>query len=312
MSFTIEKAKRKSVPMLISIAGVSGSGKTFSALLLAAGLAGNGRVGFLDTENGRGSMYADSKDIMQALPNGYDIAEMKEPFAPSRYTDAVQEFEKAGCKVLVIDSMSHEWEGYGGCADIAENNKIKGMPNWIKAKLEHKKMMNHLLAANMHIIFCLRAREKIKVVTGANGKEQFVPIGLQAIQERNFTFEMTLSMLLDENTHLPQITKCPQPLQHLFQGKQSLITPATGAALRQWSESGAVAAFDPETLKQQAINYAAQGSAAYKSFWLTITGLQREIILPEHEKNKELARMADERNAAEFQGDQSQPEEVDL
>ena len=101
--------------MLISLAGVSGSGKTFSALLLASGLAGKGgSVGFLDTENGRGAMYADSPGIRTALSDGYEIAEMREPFSPSRYTEAVETFEKHGCKVLVIDSMTHEFEGFGG------------------------------------------------------------------------------------------------------------------------------------------------------------------------------------------------------
>src|ERR1700704_2678421 len=104
MALPITPAKRKSVPMLISLAGVSGSGKTYSALLLAAGLAGNkGTIGFLDTENGRGSMYADSPGLKTALPNGYEIAEMREPFSPARYTDAVESFQKHGCRVLVID-----------------------------------------------------------------------------------------------------------------------------------------------------------------------------------------------------------------
>jgi hypothetical protein len=101
MSVIIAPAKRKSVPMLISLAGVSGSGKTYSALLLAAGLAGEkGTIGFLDTENGRGSMYADSPGIQAALPDGYEIAEMREPFAPARYSEAVEAFEGHGCKVL--------------------------------------------------------------------------------------------------------------------------------------------------------------------------------------------------------------------
>lgn len=295
MSFTITSAKRKSVPMLISLAGVSGSGKTYSALLLAAGLAGDGPVGFLDTENGRGSMYADSPGIMAALPNGYEIAEMKEPFAPSRYSDAVEAFETHGCKVLVIDSMTHEWEGHGGCSDIAENNKLKGTPNWIMAKREHKRMMNHLLATDMHLIFCLRAREKIKVMKDANGKDQFVPIGLQPIQEKNFTFEMTLSLLLEEGTHRPLVTKCPEPLLPLFAGEQPLVTKAMGQKLRAWAEGGAPTEENPEVLFRQGIEYAAQGTEAYVDFWKTLTGKQQKILLPKHDENKELARMADDR-----------------
>ena len=157
MTFNIIPAKRKSVPMLISLAGVSGVGQERTPAPPARRRARrrpDGKVGFLDTENGRGSMYADSPGIMAALPDGYEIAEMREPFGPSRYSEAVEAFEKHGCKVLVIDSMTHEWEGYGGCSDIAENNKLRGMPNWAKAKMEHKRMMNHLLASpDAHLIF---------------------------------------------------------------------------------------------------------------------------------------------------------------
>jgi hypothetical protein len=307
MTFKITKAVRKSVPMLISLSGVSGAGKSFSALLLAAGLAGpNGKVGFLDTENGRGSMYADSPGIQAALPQGYQIAEMREPYTPARYSEAVDAFEEAGCKVLIIDSGSHEWEGYGGCADIAENNKLRGTPNWIMAKREHKRMMNHLLASQMHLIFCLRAREKIKVMKNSQGKEEFVPIGLQPIQEKNFTFEMTLSLLLDEHTHRPTVTKCPEPLLHLFQGEQPLVTKAMGEKLREWAEAGATASDDPTALIEQAWSYAAQGTSAYQKYWTTLTGKQQnQIGLAEHDKNKELARMADDRNREENTGDES-------
>jgi hypothetical protein len=302
--FAITQAKRKAVPMLISLAGVSGSGKTYSALLLAAGLAGpGGKVGFLDTENGRGSMYADSPGIKTALPQGYDIAEMREPFSPARYSEAVEAFEKYGCKVLVIDSMTHEWEGYGGCADIAENNKLRGMPNWAKAKMEHKRMMNQLLASPMHLIFCLRAREKVKiakVLKDGREREEVIPIGLQPIQEKNFTFEMTLSLLLDEHTHRPQVTKCPEPLMPLFQTDQRLITKAMGERLREWASAGAAAEVDPEALLVQARTYAAQGTAAYAEFWKGLAGKQQnQIGVAEHDKNKALARMADDRARAE-------------
>jgi AAA domain len=308
MTFSITPAKRKAVPMLISLSGVSGSGKTYSALLLAAGLAGKGPIGFLDTENGRGSMYADSPGIMAALPDGYEITEMKEPFAPARYSQAIEDFEKHGCKVLVIDSMTHEWEGHGGCSDIAENNKLKGMPNWARAKMEHKRMMNHLLASSMHLLFCLRAREKTVIVKDAAGKEQFVPKGLQPVQEKNFAFEMTLSLLLEEGSHRPIVTKCPEPLLPLFAGEQPLVTKEMGRKLRAWSDGGATAEENPDVLLRQAIDYAAQGTTAYVGFWDTLTGNQKKLLLPKHDENKELARMADERQKQVAGDDRSLPE----
>jgi hypothetical protein len=246
-------------------------------------------------------MYADSPGIMAALPDGYEIAEMKEPFTPSRYTQAVEAFEAHGCKVLVIDSMTHEWEGYGGCSDIAENNKLKGMPNWARAKMEHKRMMNQLLASSMHIIFCLRAREKTVILKDSAGKEQFVPKGLQPVQEKNFVFEMTLSLLLEEGTHRPLVTKCPEPLLALFQAEQPLVTKEMGRKLRAWADGGAPAEENPDVLFKQGTDYAAQGTAAYVAFWETLTGKQQKILLPKHDENKALARMADDRHKPEVE-----------
>lgn len=287
----IEKAVRKKVPMLISVAGVSGSGKTFSSLLMAAGLGD--RVGFLDTENGRGSMYADSPSIQAALPNGYEIAELREPFTPARYSEAVDSFEEHGCDVLVIDSFTHEWEGHGGCFDIAMNNKLGGLPNWVKAKMEHKRMINRLLASSMHIIFCLRAQEKTKVEKNDKGKETFIPIGIQPIQEKNFVFEMTLSLLLEETTHKPIVTKCPEPLLHLFKGEQGLITKETGKKLREWAEAPPEAKEDVGALFEQALAYANDGTDSLKGFWDGLSNKQKKDLQPKWDEVKEVAGMAD-------------------
>ncbi len=299
MTVKIEDAKREAVPLLVTIAGVSGSGKTFSALLLAAGLAGDsGAVGFLDTENKRGKMYADNADIMKALPKGYKYSELRAPFAPSRYIEHIDAFEQIGCNVLVVDSGSHAWEGDGGCSDIAENNKLRGTPNWIMAKREHKRMMNRLMASPMHIIFCIRAREKIKVLKDANGKDQFVPQGLQPIQEKNFTFEQTLSFMLDEESHeFAFIKKCPAGLRSVF-GDEKLLSKEIGGKLKAWVDSGAAVEASDEDLVEQARAFAAQGLVAYQEFWKTITGKQQQALACEHDKNKELARIADDRAKA--------------
>lgn len=308
MSFTISRARRKAVPALISIASVSGGGKTFSSLLLASGLAGpGGEVGFLDTENGRGSMYADSPEIRAVLPNSYMIAEMTEPFTPGKYAEAVDAFVEKGVKVLVIDSMTHEWEGHGGCCDIAESNKVRGMPNWARAKLEHKRLMNHLLACPMHIVFCLRARDKIKIVKDARGRDEFVNIGIQPITEKNFIFEMTLSMTLDEHSHLPTLSKCPPQLRGIF-ADGALVNPGMGEKIRAWAASGAAGvtpgSIDAEALLATATAYAAQGTSAYSDFFLALTPPQKKALLASHEQLKEQARQADVVLQAENEGTQ--------
>jgi hypothetical protein len=295
--FVFTKAVRKAVPMLISVSGTSGSGKTYSSLLLAAGLAGDkGRVGFIDTENGRGSMYADSPGIMKALPNGFDIARLDPDFTPRRYIAAIEAAEKAGIAVLVIDSTSHEWEGIGGCVEMAETKKLRGMPNWSLAKMEHKRFMNHCLSSSMHIIFCLRAREKVKIVDvikNGDKKQEIVPIGIQPIAEKNFVFEMLLSLQLDEQSHFAHPVKCPEPLAHLFNGDR-LLAKEDGERIRLWNEGGrTVDAM--ERLKLRARAAAEQGTKEYNAFYAGLADkLKRAIDGPVHEENKYRAEMADQ------------------
>jgi len=291
MALEFRKAVRKSVPMLMSISSVSGGGKTYSALLVAAGIAGpKGRVGMIDTENGRGAMYADSPGIMKALPNGYDIVALDPPFTPARYLECIEVAEKSGHSVCVIDSATHEWEGIGGCCDIAETQKLGGMPNWAKAKREHKKFVNRCLSSPMHIIFCLRAREKTKIVK-IDGKDSFMPLGILPIAEKNFVFEMLVSLQLDEQNHFATPIKVPEPLLPLFPGSK-LLTKDDGERIRRWNDTGAPMALD-EQIKKRARAAAEEGVAAYQAFFQALTKEQRKFIEPFHGEYKTIAQQAD-------------------
>ncbi len=306
MALEFKDAQRRAVPLLISIAGPSGSGKTFSALLMAQGLAGpDGTVGMIDTENGRGTMYADSPTIRRELPKGYKILDLNPPFTPARYVEAIQAAEKAGIAVLVIDSGSHEWEGPGGCTEIAENNKLKGMPNWSMAKLAHKRFVNCLLSTPMHVIVCLRARDKVKIVNKGDeigpdkmaDKTLVIPMGLQPIAEKAFVFEMLLSLLLDEKTHHAEPLKCPEPLTHLFQGTR-LIGKADGEAIRQWND-GAPKANPMAGVSKRARLAAEEGMAAYVKVYGELTPVEKKFLIDsgEHAANKDTAKWADEEAA---------------
>lgn len=306
MGLEFRKATRKAVPMLLGISSVSGGGKTFSALLVAAGIAGpSGRVGFIDTENGRGEMYADSPGIIKALPRGYDYLRFDPPFSPERYIEHIEAAEKAGITVCVLDSFTHEWEGIGGCTEIAEKNPLGRMPNWSKAKMAHKRMMNRLLTSTMHIILCIRAREKVKmfkrgdlmVVNAAAvesepqvaDKDTIVSLGLQPITEKNAVFELTVSLQLDERTHHAVPIKVPEPLMPLFPGGR-LLTREDGERIAQWNNTGS--ALDPaEQLRKRARAAAGEGTEAYRAFFSALTPAQKKSI--NHEENKCIAAEAD-------------------
>lgn len=306
--FELAKAKRLSIPTLSAFVGVSGSGKTMSALLYAAGLAGpQGRVAMIDAENKRGSLYADDPLICAALPNGYERVDLIAPYSPKRYIAAVKACEQGGVTVCCIDSTSHEWEGEGGACDIAETQKRGGMPNWALAKKEHKLFLAHCLSSAMHIIFCLRARDKVKIVKDANGKEQIVPIGLQPITERNLVFEVLLSLRFEEDTHFAQPIKVPKMLSMVFPGNR-MLTKADGEAVRIWNESGGIG--DPmDQVRKRARSAAENGLEFYGEFFKGLTPLQKKA-LTEHQELKDIAKRADEERAQlEGSGDNRKQEE---
>ena len=173
---SIKPAVRGGSKAIIGIAGVSGSGKTYTALKIARGMVSHpSKIGFLDAENKRGSLYSD------ILDGPFLIGDLYPPFSPKRYSDAIKEFQAAGIEVLVIDSVTHEWEGEGGCDDIANLPLQQGkkMANWIGAKREHKAFMNTLLQCNMNVICCIRAREK----TDFKNPNKPVSLGIQPVCE---------------------------------------------------------------------------------------------------------------------------------
>lgn len=267
MTLQIKPAVRENTYSLIALWGESGAGKTYSALKIARGIVGeDGKIGFIDTENKRSHFYAD-------VVTKFDVIDLNPPFAPARYLEALSEFEQAGYKVVVIDSMSHEWEGVGGCREMADETEMRtgktGLFIWKKPKQEHAKLMNRLLQANMHIIFCLRAREKMKQVK-IDGKTQIVSQGVLPIAEKNFIFEMTVSLALDpRKPGVANIVKCPEDLRDAF--PDAPITERTGAALAAWASMGSPVDDVLTALSAEGRDAAMHGSDMLKVWWQRIT-----------------------------------------
>ena len=169
MSFTIKPATRVGINPLIVAYSESGCGKTYSALLLARGMAGPaGKIVVADSESGRASLYAD------VLPGGFETFDLCAPFSPTRYVEAVDAIEASGAVIGVIDSGSHEWEGPGGVNDMAMENESRsgraGLHNWKTPKFEHAKFVQRLLRAKIPLIVCLRAKYKTRQKKDDKGK----------------------------------------------------------------------------------------------------------------------------------------------
>jgi hypothetical protein len=321
MPLEFKPASRKAVPMIGCVSSVSGGGKTYTSLLLAAGIAGpSGKVGFIDTENGRGEMYADSPGIMAALPNGYLYLRFDPPFSPARYIEHLKAAEDAGITVCIVDSGSHEWEGIGGVDEMAnsEANKKKGnFGRWAIPKSEHKKFVYHLLSSPMHVIVCLRAREKTKqfkrgeVMSLSAGnvdaaqvadKDCVVSVGLQSVCEKNFQYEATWAVQLDEYSHNAVPVKVPEPLLGMFPKGGRTLTKADGEAIRKWNETGSAMA-EHEQLQKRARMAAEEGLAVYQEFFKGISAAQRKALEGVHAGLKATAEAVDRERAAGTAGE---------
>ena len=263
----IRKAEREGARLVLGIAGISGSGKTYTALQLAYGLANfdASKVGFLDTENRRGSLYANALKDANGTVQQFWIGDLYAPFSPQRYIDAILEFQRMGVEVLVIDSVTHEWEGQGGCEEIAHAGNPR-MPDWKRAKAEHKRFMNTMLQSDMHVIACIRAREKVKVER-VNGKSEVIPIGIQPVTEKNFMFEMTASLMMWAEGKQQQVMKCPAELRDILGREQGYISAADGKALRAWVDGANQ--LDPAVEAARNILQSAtgEGMAALEAAW---------------------------------------------
>lgn len=278
----IRAAKRGESKAIIGIAGVSGSGKTYTALQIARGMVNHpSEIGFLDTENKRGSLYSD------ILDGEFMIGDLYPPFSPHRYNEAIKEFQAAGVKVLVIDSVSHEWEGEGGCDDIANAPIAAGgkMANWIGAKKAHKAFMNTLLQCNMHIICCIRAREK----TDFKNPSKPVSLGVQPICEKNFMFEMTASLLMENEGRNQKFLKIPSFLLRAFGNGDGYLGQQTGKEVMQWINTGGKE--DPEITRFKSEMQMAcdKGVEALVAIWNTVPAHLKPALLDHKELCKQSA-----------------------
>jgi hypothetical protein len=259
MSFEIRTVQRQGARLLIQLSGVSGSGKTYSALQLAYGLAGGdaSKVIGIDTENRRMSLNAD------ILPGGakFRTLDFFAPFSPERYIQAIDAACKAGAEVIVIDSVSHEYESEGGVEWIANQSRF---PDWKRAKAEHKRFMTYMLQSPAHIIACTRAREKVDFT---NPKEP-IKLGIQPIQEKNFSYEATVSLMMHDQGRRQDVLKCPAELLEILGRGTDYITAEDGAALRAWVDGAAQVDPRVERARGTLLNVAEQGVAALQAAWL--------------------------------------------
>lgn len=296
-NFTLKPAVKEAVPPLIGLWGPSGSGKTYSALLLARGLVGpKGKIAVIDTENGRAKFYAD-------IAGGWFHLPLDPPFSPDKYSAAFRFCEEQGANVIVVDSMSHVWEGEGGVLDQADNIGGSGLHKWKAPKMAHKRMMNNLIRSRLPVIFCVRAKDAVKQV--GHGKEaKIIHMGWQPIADKNFVFEMTVDLHLTKDGHYDLATSktLPTTLRE-FVKPDGIVNEAMGQAIARWCGDGAAPDEEYERLKREGMDASTKGVEAYKEWVGKLTDMQKNKIRQYHKEWSALAKKADAEKTTETEVD---------
>lgn len=225
-TFAFSKAEKKKAKLKMNINGASGSGKTYSALLIATGLCR--KVAVIDTENESASLYANEFI--------FDTLALKPPYTPERFASAINSAAALGYEALIIDSASHEWIGTGGCLDINDHyaqNKFRGntWSAWSETTPRHRKFIDAILQAPIHIITTTRA--KTETVQGENKK--ITKLGLKAEQRDGYEYELTIALDIVHGTHVATPTK---DRTKLFNVDGEIVTRDTGEKLAKWLEDG--------------------------------------------------------------------------
>lgn len=303
--FDIKPAKRLNVPVAVGIVGASGSGKTYSALTMARGLAGpDGKVGLIDTDRGRSLEYAERF-------GGWDHLDLKPPFTPDRFISALRAFEaKGGYDVIVVDTISHVWAGEGGAQDIAEASGAQGLQKWNKPKTDHQRMVNAFFQAPFHMVFCLRSKDAYSQV-GKNIEY----LGAKPVCEKTLAFEMRVLCFLGVD-HTPIIPprngrveagqkiapglpylKAPDEIRKKIFVPGQPITAETGRIIREWASGGEGETFDQIALEREAREAAMMGGKSLSAFYVTCTIAKKKHLASIGAELRALADQSDREEA---------------
>ena len=225
MGISIRKARRSATKLRILLTSPSGGGKTFGALLLAKGLGG--RTVVIDTEEGSSDLYDELHE--------FDVIDLKPPFTPERYVEAISAAEAAGYEVIVVDSVTHCWSGKGGCLELVDDiakAQFRGntwsafsviTPRW-------RAFVDAILRSSAHIVCTGRSKTETAQVED-HGKKKVAKLGMKLEARDGLEYEFTTVLDLVHDGHYATVSK---DRTGIFSGDPKPITVETGKRLAEW------------------------------------------------------------------------------
>ena len=231
----LQKASRKKAKIKLELQGPSGSGKTMGALLTAYGICGDwSKIAVVDTENHSADLYAHI--------GAYNVLSLSAPFTPEKYIQALEVCEKAGMEVIIIDSVTHEWENLLEYHSSLQGNSFT---NWNKITPRHNDFVQKILQSPCHIISTVRTKQDY-VLQEKNGKMIPEKVGLKSVQRDGHVYEMTLVFDKVINNHATS----SKDRTGLFFGKPEFkLSVETGKLIKDWCNSGEEISVDDVSLR---------------------------------------------------------------
>lgn len=222
------KAERKKAKIKLGLQGPSGSGKTYGALLLAFGLTEDwNKIAVIDTENQSSNLYAHL--------GKFNVLSLEPPFTPEKYVKALRLCVNEGMEVVIIDSISHEWEGAGGIIETHSQMTGNSFTAWAKLTPRHNAFVQEILQSPIHILATIRTKQDY-VLVDKNGKMVPEKVGLKGITRDGMDYEFTLVFDLDIKNNA---TTSKDRTGLFFGMPEQKISTQTGNKIREWCNSGA-------------------------------------------------------------------------
>jgi hypothetical protein len=223
----LKQSNRNQARIRVAMSGPSGSGKSYSSLLLAYGICQDWRrIAVIDTEHQSAHLYSHLGE--------YNVLNLTAPYTPERYIEAITTCEKAGMDVIVLDSISNEWDGDGGILDIHAQIGGNSYTAWSRVTPRHNALVQKILSSGSHIISTIRSKQDY-VITEKNGKSVPEKVGMKGIQRDGLEYDYTIVFELDIYNNV----NCTKDRTQLFNSRIAFkIDDTTGKKIMQWCKDG--------------------------------------------------------------------------
>ena len=263
--FTFEKAKREKCKASIQLEGLTGTGKSGLALLLAYGLTKDwNKVFAIDTENKSLNLFV-GIDSSSAIPFGsFNVGQLTPDvgFKPTNYLAFRESAIKAGAEAVIEDSISHAWNYKGGILDLLNDAKSKNArfakdsyAAWSDETVakEKNELLQLIRDPRCHVITTVRVKEKMEY-TVENGQTKLVSLGELQIQQSELKYEPDLVLhtlspgqCVDGKITYPRVKVIKTRYAIFLKDQEYEMTPELIEQLRLYLEEGV----DPKELLEQ-------------------------------------------------------------